>query len=366
MNDLIDLNGDNAIESESTFLNYLKKYPDVKFIDPDDDLNNNGDIDANETSNLTYVVDSCSVATITISGHSITVSPVSIGSCNVTFRATDLEEEITWSNSVIINVTDTDDDEDTVYVTTTRTNTREIEVEVKEEVPKAIEVIIPDIILAEEGKEIEIPIILRNNWAESLYNINVGGSANVTGLSLEFSEVYFERIGGYEEIELIGFVIGEFGGDEYEIIISANVSSPSTSDYAMVLIKKGDLDMNSEELKQNIILAQDLLSKNPECLELNEMLKDAQGKIANGSFLEASQIIEGVIDGCQYLTSLAEIERDQPKNIMTNYINNNLMKYLQLLIGLILLSVIIVFGMHNIRKNRKKKEEDLQEEESEN
>ncbi|MCK5108045.1 MAG: hypothetical protein KAQ83_04930, partial [Nanoarchaeota archaeon] len=83
LNNLIDLNGANAIDSQSTFSNYLMQYPDTKFIDLDDDINGDNEIGVNETSTLSYLVDSCSYATIIITNHSITVNPVSIGVCNV-------------------------------------------------------------------------------------------------------------------------------------------------------------------------------------------------------------------------------------------------------------------------------------------
>ena len=357
INDLTDLNGDDEITKAEEFDNYLKKYPDTKFIDPDDDLNGDNEINNNETSKLTYdVIGGCSVATVTINNHSISISPLNIGVCNVTFRANDPDEDINVeSNSVLINVTDIDDEKTIVYITTTRTNTKKIEVEVKEEVPKAIEVIIPDIIISETEKEVEIPIILRNNWNKNINGIYLSGSANVSFLDVEFSQDSFEYIPVGEDVMLTALVNGEFGEGDYEVIIGANVSSPRTSDYAVVLIKSGEDGLGDKDLRQNIIFAQDLLSSNPECLELNEILELAQKQIENGSTSEGLNTINGVIDGCQYLMTLSEKEKEEPEKIMANYINENLMKYLKIFVGLILLSILAVIIMRKVHSHQIKK-----------
>ena len=72
--------------------------------------------------------------------------------------------------------------------------------------------------------------------------------------------------------------------------------------------------MNSEgdQLESKISFARDLLSSNPECQELTELLLQAKKELSNNNYVGTAKIVDNVINGCKYLVNNAKKNTEQP------------------------------------------------------
>jgi len=356
-----------SMNSTTVYIDYLKKTSSVHFIDPDDDLNSNNDFDAGENSSLTYNVTSCSVATITITDDSIRVVPEEIGSCTVYFTAYDAGSLSNTSNAVMVNVSDVPNATEIVETTTPsssgggggRSRSIMIPITKQEELPKAIEILVPELVTIYKNQTVLVPVTLQNNWNSSLMGIKVNASTNASFVKLEFSQNYFESLGVGEKKNTTLIVSNYRLGENYEIKLTANVTTPKASDSALVILNSIEQAESGAEVEVKVTFAQDLLSDNPECAELNELLYEAKNQLAVGSTSEASKMVDGVINGCKYLVSVSKKAEQKPQNIITRLINEENFKYLLILGGILLIGVISVLLL------RKKKAEAVQEKEKE-
>ncbi len=67
-----------------------------------------------------------------------------------------------------------------------------------------------------------------------------------------------------------------------------------------------------EELNTKIAFTRDLLEENPECLELNEQLMEAQKLISKSDYKRAQLLIQSVVDTCRYLITAKEPIIEEP------------------------------------------------------
>ena len=349
------LNNISNVTATTSYTDYLKKTTDVHFIDPDDDLDDSSEIDGNETSNLTYNVTSCSVATITFSGHSVSVVPEEVGYCTVYFTASDAGGLSNTSNVVWVNVTDVPDPTQDPQPTSGGGGgiTRSVVVPMRkeEEKPKAIEIVVPELVTVYKNKTVLIPITIRNNWNSSLIDVRINASTNASYVEFEFTEDYFEELSVGEKRNITLMVRNYRLGENYEVKITANVTNPEASDSALVLLSTIEQAEEGEDVETKVTFAQDLLSDNPECSELNELLLRAVEELESGSREEASRMVSGVIDGCKYLVSISRKAEQQPQSIITKFLIKENLKYFLIFLGLV--GVIVITTM--IIKRRKTK-----------
>ncbi|MBW2991063.1 hypothetical protein KY348_05165 [Candidatus Woesearchaeota archaeon] len=339
-----------SVNTTTVYTDYLKESSVTHFIDPDDDLNNNNDIDGSETSLLTYAITDCDVATITITGHSVRVVPEEVGNCTVNFTATDSGGLSNTSNTVFINVTDVpegdvQDPEPSTGGGGGRTRSIVVPMRKEEEKPQAIEIVVPELVTIYENRTVIIPVTIKNTWNSSLFEVVINASTNASYVELEFTEDYFEELSVGENRNITLMVSNYRLGEDYEVKITANVTTPDASDSALVMLNTIEQAEEGEDVETKVTFAQDLLNENPECMELNELLLKAVDELDKGSRQEASKMVSGVIEGCKYLVSISKKEEQKPKSILTRFIKKENLKYLLTfigLVGLILLSVLLV------------------------
>ena len=99
----------------------------------------------------------------------------------------------------------------------------------------------------------------------------------------------------------------------------ADVKDPEFNDSAKFFMSSIELGQwGQKEFDTKIAFTRDLLEENPECLELNEQLVDAQKLIAKSDYKRAQLLIQSVVDTCKYLITTKEpiIEEPTPKEIM--------------------------------------------------
>jgi hypothetical protein len=304
-----------------TYSQYFILNNGTKFIDPDDDLNSNSILDGSESSTLSFALNgSCPYATLSISGSDLTVTGTSVGSCSVSFVATDTIGLKAQSTNVTINITDIFDGSETTTTTTSSgggggsSSSSIIPITKKSDKPKALNIMAPRLVTIYSNKSVSIPITINNTWTTSLKLVRLTASSN-TSLNMSFDTDLFEEIKVNESREVTLTVTNYRLGGNYELKVAANVSDPAFDDAALILLNSIEQSSDGSDVNVKVTFANDLVNEHPECQELNEVLTQAKQKIAEGQLEEGQALVEGVINGCKYLVSTEQNVQEKPGRI---------------------------------------------------
>lgn len=349
-NPLDNLTGDFVVNKSTNYGGYMYRHGDpltYKFYDPDDDLDSDLTIDEDENNTLTYSATYCANANFVFIGTTLRVETVSIGECLVNFTAIDaLNSSMNvTSYTVFINVSAVSND--TVPEPTPirssgggGTNTQTITIPLPEEVekPKPLQILTPKLITVYKNATIKVPIIMNNTWNDTLEGIRLTAMTNASNVTLYLDKTFFPRIptGFFEEVTL---TIGNYKSEgHYEIQIYANVTNPLYKDLATIFVNSADMKSEGEELESLISFAQDLLSSNPECQELTELLNEAKKELNSDNYAATAKLVDSVINGCKYLVSSSS-NKERPGNSFVKMFDwkRNYNQYL------ILTSFIVIF-----------------------
>lgn len=194
--------------------------------------------------------------------------------------------------------------------------------------PILLKIILPEPVSAYKKDRIVLPITLANEGKSSLYGITLTSSIakNKTirkDINSSFDKSYFSSIseGKKENLNLTIEVNTEEIG-LYEITIRANVKSPSYTDWSKLYLTVKEA--NKTETLETIIFTEEFIAKNPECIEIKEIVKEARKSYENGNYTEALEKTEEAINACR--DSIA-----QPALPTLNIkLGNELYKYLSL------------------------------------
>ncbi|MFA5797782.1 MAG: hypothetical protein WC916_07170 [Candidatus Woesearchaeota archaeon] len=306
-----------VVNGTTTYSNYFS-YTNlsVRFIDPDDDLNSNNLIDGNETTTLSFdLADSnysCQYANFTFTSTDLKVNAKGIGECLVTFKAADSENNLSvlGSNQVQINITaiseETTNDR-IVYVSQggggTQTQIITIPIPQEIETPKPLSIISPQLINIYRNDTIRIPIILNNTWNDTLEGVTISAYTNATNVSFFFDKTYFPRLYQNKTEEIVLTVSNYKGDGHYELQIIGEITNPRYTDKTTIYINSAEMRTEAEELENKISFARDLLSSNPECMELSELLTQAKVELSKQNYKKGAKIVDDVVNGCKYLVS---------------------------------------------------------------
>jgi len=113
---------------------------------------------------------------------------------------------------------------------------------------------------------------------------------------------------------------------------------------------------NQSVTATKITFANDLLNSNPECLELNEYIKEAQKHMAHEDYERASQILDEVIQGCKYLVSQSKTQETFYDKIFTEVQIND--PWVIVTASFIVIMTVTIVLTIRIKKSNKLKEEE--------
>ncbi len=304
-----------------------------------------------EDLNITIINTTCEgIADIKINGTGIKVYGRQLGNCTALFRAKDPYNAYKDSNLVHIEVTDTLPQENVNQPTSGGgggASSQTIAVPIPEEIetPDPVNIVAPALITIYSNKSIKIPIIVNNTWNDDIYGVTLDAEANVSNVSLHFNVSKFEIIpkGTYKRVSLI--VTNYRLGENFEVVVSAKVTEPDFTDKALIMINSLEAAKMGEDIKTKVTFARDLLGNNPECIELNELLDEAEKFAAEGNYEEAQKLIKSVIEGCKYLISKARSNKETPKTL-ESYFRERILKnpnvWLSALLFTTLLALILI------------------------
>jgi hypothetical protein len=198
--------------------------------------------------------------------------------------------------------------------TVTQTQTRIVIKNITQ--PVYLEIIVPKPITIYRNETVIVPILLRNTQNFTLEGISLQALVNNSAMSLSFVQNKFDKIDPGKEVQTMLIMQAYKSMASYEVVVSANVTSPSYQDSASFYVNSIELGTkNASQLDTRITFTRDLLAENPECLELNENLLEAQDAIRNNDLNKANLLIEQVINDCKYLISVKGTPPEKPAKI---------------------------------------------------
>lgn len=161
---------------------------------------------------------------------------------------------------------------------------------------------IPSPFNLEETGTIKIPITLENNGQTEFKQVTLTSyvlkDSVLSSIKAEFDRSYFESIktGTKEEV----FLTVEISTDEiaiYEVVINASSKSPLYSDDGYVYLNF--IGKNVSGIKKMVVFTENMIAENPECLELKEMVEEANRAFEEGRFQEAIEKSNKAVEACR-------------------------------------------------------------------
>ncbi|MBN2422054.1 PKD domain-containing protein [Candidatus Woesearchaeota archaeon] len=310
-----------------------------RFIDPDNDA---------LTFSVNDTVSSLEHCTITINESNLYIIGHEVGVDYVIFSASD-GSATAGSNNITINITwvaetGTQSETETQTTTSTRTITQTIIQEVEIETPVYLDIITPEPVTLYVNNTIRAPISLINKGNITLKGIRLSAETNNSLIDLFFVDDFIPQLSSGEKVTTDLIITSYKTFKNYEIYLYANITDPDYSDVAVIYVNSLEKSRGDESVTNTkITFANDLLTSNPECLELNEFLKRARVAMANGDYDEAEKIIDSVVEGCRYLISQARLQRERPTSFAIMDIVKNIpnLNIILIVIAVIILALFI-------------------------
>lgn len=352
-----DLYNNISVDQTTAYPGYFRQFAgdndisEIKFYDPDDDLDEDGLIDNGETQTITYTHTSCVAANLSISNDDLTIIPLSVGDCQVIFTATDSEGASVNSGTVNITVLSVPKGSSTTSTTSsggggggTSTIPQMIPISNNVEVPKPLQLIAPEVATTYENRTIKIPVKVTNNWKEVIKGIKLSAIVpKNSNMTYSFDSDFIEQLDVNTSTNISLSVSGYRLGDNFELKIIANATEPSFNDDALVLFNSIEKGSDEKQMEAKVTFAQDLLSEHSECQELAEMLQKGNELLQKGNIKEAAKYVDVAINGCKYLISKVQPNKEKPGlfNDLSFELNENTLRFL----GFTSLIIIIIIGL---------------------
>ena len=301
------------------------------------------ELDSDDTLNYTVSSTSSAVLSISNTTHvvSLTAPSGSSGIETVTFNATDGNASV-LSNPVTITIEAVESVSATETVTVTRTRTSyKTRLRTQTE-PRYLEVITPQHIQGYSEDTVVAPIILTNNGEATLNNIKLTANASDTTVTTWFERTSYDTLLPKQSERTQLFIKWSGTVKEFDIIVSAHSTDPDFTDKAVVSVTGTErVAENRTQIESHVQFVRDLLQMNPECLELSELMEDAQQDIQDGQYDRARERLSFVIEGCRYLLSTPrEIEQLEPIKTRDSALFKILSSVLLLLLFIAMLIII--------------------------
>ena len=297
----------NSTENIGNYLTGLG-WGEIRFYDPDGDP-------------LSYTYTNTTKVTITRNGNTVTFEGVEIGNDSVIFTAFDGEYYLASDNvSITIIEIEEEEEEQQQQDQSSSSNTQIVPFSVIQEVEKEKEIyfdiIVPEKVTLYKNDTIRQLIRLVNRGNNTLRGVYISATTNHTDAEILFSTTYFPEIAPGDEAKTDLILTAYKLLNQYEIFIWANVTEPTYRDKAIIYINAIEKSRGNQSVTSTkITFAQDLLSSNPECLELNEFLEQALDFMDRQDYEKASQITDSVIQGCKYLVSQGKLRDERPTGL---------------------------------------------------
>ena len=220
-----------------------------------------------------------------------------------------------------------------------------------ETVYRSLNIITPGDIELGLADQVVVPVTLNNPESIDLNKITLRANSTTIDIDPIFEESDISVLGAGENETVMLFLESHSLPGEYEVHIQVEVESPSFVETAIIFVRLVE-SPGLSVIVERIVLAQDLFRENPQCLELNDLLIEAQRLIDSGETENARVIVQETIYKCKELVTAREF----PLNLSTvKEWRTPVMVSLGLIILALIIAVIIRKPKLDLYKSRKKK-----------
>ncbi|TAL57889.1 MAG: hypothetical protein EPN86_01170, partial [Nanoarchaeota archaeon] len=179
--------------------------------------------------------------------------------------------------------------------------------------PLALNIIVPKPIVIYQNESVSVPIGLVNDENFTLSDIYLSADVPNSTIKPIFSRDYIDRLEKSSSANSTLIINSFKSKGTYEIFVRANVSDPpylATASFFVSSIELGSV--NESQFNTRITFARDLLTENPECLELTEQVTKAQEDWKKGDFKSANDALDHIVNDCRYLITVKDQNLEQP------------------------------------------------------
>lgn len=241
-----------------------------------------------------------------VGGNNITFTPKTdwYGDLLIIIRASD-GINYTDSNEFNLHVDKVNVPPPEVVTQTTTSSSTRTETKVAD-----MAILVPSMISLTPLSKTIVPIILKNTGQLDLNTITLVAKSNQTELKLNLNETSWPiiKIGNSIYVNL-DVDIGLLAPDRYTIRLDAESQSPALKRFAEIVVDVREKDaVLKAQLKEMIQFTRDLFLQNPECLELTELINEAEEKFRTYQYEEGLEIIHRANQGCKEFIAAKEGE----------------------------------------------------------
>ncbi len=185
--------------------------------------------------------------------------------------------------------------------------------------PVSFRLLAPQAVTTYANETMEIPInIFNSNF--TMANLKLKASTPNKNVNLKLSRDKFTKLEPNEKQFVTLYVESHKTYGMYEILIEAEADATSVAEDGKEttshFIERAKVFVNSllkasgneSQVNTKLAFAEDLLSTNQECLELNEFLKKAKNLVEQEKTAEATKMLDQVIESCKYLVAPKELK----------------------------------------------------------
>lgn len=265
----------------------------------------NADTHYNQIVNFTVISNSSpSVITPTLSSWTLTLSSASTTTELLSIRADDLNDS---GNRMTNATSNTFQVKFTTPPTSTSTSGGGGSTKLQN---YAIKILIPGDIVISDQNYIDVPFAVKNTGNVDLTGVSLSSFVSLNNIYVEnvnisIAGAYIDslKVGQSQNLAMRIYVDTHITG-RYKATILANVTSPKFSDWGDFFIELRKI--NETEAEQMIIFTQKFISENPQCLELTELIREAQRLFADGQFENSVMKAREIVDACKKAISSNE------------------------------------------------------------
>ncbi|MFZ5955784.1 MAG: hypothetical protein ACOYT4_05140 [Nanoarchaeota archaeon] len=165
----------------------------------------------------------------------------------------------------------------------------------------SLKLITPQEVIIHKENSVQIPLQIKNNGFIDLEDIDISGAVLFNNMMTEDVKVYlpFSHIDTLKIGESVNLTLDIYTNNKvgrYKATVYANVSSPELFDWADFFLEL--MEANETETQEILLFTDQLVSGNPECMELNEVLEEAKDLFDHGNFEEAFNKAQEAINAC--------------------------------------------------------------------
>ncbi len=316
------------------------------------------------TLNYSHSISTSSL-TVTIANGTnlVTLTPDSnwYGTAILTFTANDSEVNAT-SNEITLTFTDVSEPSTATPSSgggggggrsvVVRTQTKLLNITE----PTFLELVVPGTLQVGPNSTIIAPITLKNEGNRTLEGIDLSAYTNTSQVTFEFTKDHFDKLSPNQKEKTNLIITTHNVTGAFSVKIEARVTNPDVKDTALIQMSV------LENVSERVRYVRDLFMLNPECLELNELLIQAQAALNKGEHDQANYVLNQAIEGCKYLLTAGPRQFKLSPVIKAS---GKLLISIVMLIVILLLAFIYYFIKKSRREKKskrrvkKEKEEDL-------